>query len=172
MFSDHYKYNLRQLCEDSLPLFSLIESREDYHRHKLLELVEQDLYGTLQIYRTNGQRSRRFTSLVISAVTGLVTLAVEGISGYLQNKRNKAMANAMDALHKAQTDQYNTLRWYKDDLLLYGTYSLNSTLGVLDTLEGMQLNQASLSDTISNLPSGEWPLFISLRLVFIIMYRI
>ena len=69
------------------------------------------------------------------------------------------MTNAMDALHKAQADQYNTLRRYKDDLLLYGTYSLNSTLGVLDTLEGMQLNQASLSDTISNLPSGEWPLF-------------
>ena len=86
VFSDHYKYDLRQLCEDSLPLFSLIESREDYHRHKLLELVEQDLYGTLQTYRTNGQQSRRFTSLVISAVTGLVTLAVEGISGYLQNK--------------------------------------------------------------------------------------
>ena len=71
------------------------------------------------------------------------------------------MANAMDALQKAQADQYNTLRRYKDDLLLYGTYSLNSTLGVLDTLEGMQLNQASLSDTISNLPSGEWPLFYS-----------
>ena len=67
------------------------------------------------------------------------------------------MANTMDALHKAQADQYNTLCRYKDDLLLYGTYNLNSTLGVLDTLEGMQLNQASLSDTISNLPSGEWP---------------
>ena len=159
VFSDHYKYDLRQLCEDSLPLFSLIESREEYHKNKLIELVEQDLYGTLQSYRSTGQRSQRFASLVISAVTGLVTLAVEGISRYLQNKRNKAMANAMDALHKAQADQYNTLRRYKDDLLLYGTYNLNSTLGVLDTLEGMQLNQASLSDTISNLPSGEWPLF-------------
>ena len=81
----------------------------------------------------------------ISAVTGLVTLAVEGISGYLQSKRNKAMANAMDALHRAQVENYDSLQQYKDDLLLYGSYSLNSTTDILNTLEGMYVNQASIS---------------------------
>ena len=97
--------------------------------------------------------------MVISMVTGLVTLAIEGISGYLQSKRNKAMANAMDTLHEAQIDMFDKLQRYKQDLLLYDTYSLESTNAVLDTLQGMHANQASLSDSITNLNDFEWPLF-------------
>ena len=149
---------LRNLCLDSRPLFRLMESREKFLREKLIKLVEKDLYGNLQSYRSQG-RSKRFASLAISAVTGLVTLAVEGISGYLQGKRNKAMANAMDALHKANTDTYNKLQHYKDDLTLYGTYSLKSTNDVLDTLESMYTHQTSLSDTLTDLPDMTWPVF-------------
>ena len=90
-------------------------------------------------------------------MTGLVTLAVEGISGYLQDKRNKAMANAMDALHKAQTDTYGQLQRYKDDLTLYGSYSLKSTTDVLNSLEGMYRHQSSISEIITNLPDILWP---------------
>ena len=39
---------------------------------------------------------------------GLVTLAVEAVGSYLQKKRNKAMATAMDALHEVQLDTYVT----------------------------------------------------------------
>ena len=97
-------------------------------------------------------------SLVISTVTGLVTLAVEAISGYLQRKRNKAITNAMDALHRAQVENYDSLQQYKDDLLLYGSYSLNLTTDMLNTLEGMHVNQASISDTITALPKDTWML--------------
>ena len=148
---------LASLCMDSKPLFHLMATREKFLRETLLSLVEKDLYQPLIQYRSPG-RSKRFASLAISAVTGLVTLAVEGISGYLQDKRNKAMANAMDALHKAQADTYDQLQRYKDDLTLYGTYSLKSTTDVLDSLEGMLAHQSSLSEIITNLPSIMWPL--------------
>ena len=120
---------LRAICKQSLPMFSLFEKREEFNRKKLLQLVEEDLYGTLKAYRFPN-RSKRFAGMVISAVTGLVTLAIEGISGYLQSKRNKAMANAMDALQGAQIDMFDKLQRYKQDLLLYGTYSLKSTNAV------------------------------------------
>ena len=149
---------LRSICEQSLPMFSLLEKREEFNRKKLLKLVEEDLYGILKSYQFP-TRSKRFAGLVISAVMGLITLAVEGISGYLQSKRNKAMANTMDALHEAQIDMFDKLQRYKQDLLLYGTYSLKSTNAVLDTLQGMHANQASLSDSITNLNDFEWPLF-------------
>ena len=97
-------------CEDSLPAFTLVKTREDYYRKKLIALVDEDLYAPLELYRSLGRRSKWFASLVISTVTGLVTLAIEGISGYLQRKRNKAMANAMDALHRAQVENYDSLQ--------------------------------------------------------------
>ena len=152
------RYTLRDHCEDSLPAFSLFEARETYYRNKLTKLVEEDLFGPLESYRSLGKRSKRFASLIISAVMGLVTLAVEGISGYLQRKREKAMAKAMDALHRAQVENYDSLQRYQDDLLLYGSYSLNSTTHILDTLEGMYYNQASLSETIMALPNNTWML--------------
>ena len=145
-------------CEDSQPAFSLIKAREDCYRNKLINLVDEDLFAPLESYRSLGRRSKWFVSLVISAVTGLITLAVEDISGYLQSKRNKAMANAMDALHRAQVENYDSLQRYKDDLLLYGSYSLNSTNNILKTLEGMYVNQALLSETITSLPKDTWML--------------
>ena len=101
---------LRNHCEDSLPTFTLVKTREDYYRKKLIALVDEDLYAPLESYRSLGRRSKQFASLVISAVTGLVTLAIEGISSYLQRKRNKAMANAMDALYRTQVENYDSLQ--------------------------------------------------------------
>ena len=54
-------------------------------------------------------RPKRFASVAIPAIAGLVTLAVESVSGYLQNRRNKAMAKAMDALHSAHRGLSNRL---------------------------------------------------------------
>ena len=105
----YIKPYLTNLCKDSKPLFHLIASWEKYLREKLINLVEKDPYKPLFTYRFQG-RSKRFASLMLSAVTGLVTLAVEGVSGYLQDKRNKAMANAMDALQKAQAETYGQLQ--------------------------------------------------------------
>ena len=152
------RLELRNHCEDSMPVFNLVKTREEYFRKKLTTLVDEDLYAPLESYRCLGRRSKWFASLIISAVTGLVTLAVEGISSYLQRERNKAMANAMDALHRGQVENYDSLQWYKDDLLLYGSYSLNSTNDILNTLEGMYVNQASLSETINALPKDTWML--------------
>ena len=149
---------LRSICEQALPKFSLLEKREQFNWKRLLNVIEEDLYGILKSY-WSPNHSKRFAGLVISAVTGLVTLVVEGISSFLQSKRNKAMANAMDALQEAQVDIFNKLQRHKKDLLLYGTYSLKSTNAVLDTLQGMRTNQASLSESITNLNDFEWPLF-------------
>ena len=109
---------LRQVCEHSLPILSLIQKKDDFYRSKLQQLVEHDLYGNLLSHRSAG-RSKRFAAIVVPAIAGLVTLAVESLSGYLQNKRHKAMAKAMDALQQNQRLTFNQLHRYKDDLLLF-----------------------------------------------------
>ena len=46
---------LRSLCLDSLPVFELLKTRETHLRENLIQLVEKDLYGTLQSYRSLGR---------------------------------------------------------------------------------------------------------------------
>ena len=156
----YYNSKLRHMCEHSLPLFSLIQQREQFNRDHLIKLVEEDLYGTLRNLKESN-RGKRSIGLVVSAVTGLVTLAAEAIGGYLQRKRNKAMATAMDALHEAQLDTYDKLQRHRKDLLLYGTYSLKSTNAVLNTLQGMYTNQATLSNSVTDLGDHVWPILYS-----------
>ena len=158
--NSYYHSKLRRMCEHSLPLFSLIQQREQFNREYLIKLVEQDLYGTLQTLK-KARHKKRSVGLVVSAVTGLVTLADEAVGSYLQKKRNKAMATAMDALCEAQLDTYDKLQRHKKDLLLYGTYSLRSTNSVLDTLRGMYTNQASLSESMTVLDDHTWPILYS-----------
>ena len=158
--NSYYHSKLRRMCEHSLPLFSLIQQREQFNREHLLKLIEQDLYGTLRTLK-NASRKRRSIGLVVSAVTGLVTLAVEAVGGYLQKKRNKAMAIAMYTLQEAQLDTYDKLQRHKEYLLLYGTYSLRSMNSVLDTLWGMYTNQASLSESMTVLDDRIWPILYS-----------
>ena len=133
-----------------------MKRKDDFYRSKLQHLVEHDLYGNLLTYRSAG-RSKRFAALVVPAIAGLVTLAVESLSGYLQNKRHKAMAKAMDALQQNQKLTFNQLHRYKDDLLLYGTYNLKSTDSVLDTLQGLYHRQSSLEKHIIHLQEYNWP---------------
>ena len=153
--NSYYHSKLRCMCEHTLPLFSLIQNRE-----YLIKLVEQDLYGTLRTLK-KVRHKKRSVGLVVSAVTGLVTLAIEAVGSYLQKKRNKAMATAMDTLREAQLDTYDKLQRHKKDLLLYGTYSLRSTNSVLDTLWGMYTNQASLSESMTVLDDRTWPILYS-----------
>ena len=94
---------------------------------------------------------------MVPAIAGLVTLAVESLSGYLQNKRHKAMAKVMKALQQNQRLTFNQLHRYKDDLLLYGTYNLKSTESMLDTLQGLYHRQSSLEKHITQLQEYDWP---------------
>ena len=148
------------MCEHSLPLFSLIQQREQFNRDCLIKLVEEDLYGTLPNLK-EFNRGKRSVELVVSVVTGSVTLVIEAVGSYLQRKRNKAMATAMDALHEAQLDTYDKLQRHRKDILLYGTYSLKSTNAVLNTLQGMYTNQATLSNSVTDLDDRVWPILYS-----------
>ena len=141
---------LHSLCESSLPVVSLLRKKENYYRSKLQNLVSNELHQGIPALSSAG-RSKRFVSVAIPAITGLVTLAVESISGYLQSKRNKAITKAMESLHAGQKGLANRLYKYEDDLLLYGTFSLNTTEEILSSLKGINLKQSSLEGHIRKL---------------------
>ena len=64
----------------------------------------------------------------------------------------------MDAFHSAHRGLSNRLYRYEDDLLLYGTFSLNMTHEIIASLKGIYYKQSSLEGHIREL-NQKWPHF-------------
>ena len=73
-------------CAKATPYMQHLRKKEKYFVDRLHGLLENDLYSVLPQLRRGSQavRPRRgLGTLVISAVTGLITLAVESLGSYL-----------------------------------------------------------------------------------------
>ena len=101
-------------------------------------------------------RTKRFAAALIPAIAGLVTLAVESVSGYLQNKRNKNIAVAVKALSTENGHLKNQLNGYEEDLLPYGEFNMNSTEELVETLQDMYSRQTLVEEVVANLTKN-WP---------------
>ena len=145
---------LTQACEDARPLIHLLKAKEKFYRNEVHRIMENELYSAIPDLESAG-RQKRFVTL-IPAIAGVVTLAVESIGSFLQHRRNKAMAKAMDALHKSQVNGNNRLNRYRDDMLMYGQFSLNGTEEITNSLRDMYEHQSNIEDYMRNLTT-EWP---------------
>ena len=56
-------------------------------------------------------------------VSSFIGLAYEGISNFLQNKRNKALHKAITAMDSKADIQHNRLMHLENSMLMYGVYN-------------------------------------------------
>ena len=96
-------------------------------------LLQEEIFTALPNISPAG-RTKRFAAAFLPAIAGLVTLAVESISGYLQSKRNRMISMAMDELKTQNRIHNNRLNRYKSDLLMYGNFQINSSEKLVDSL--------------------------------------
>ena len=76
------------------------------------------------------QKHRIITTLVSS----FIGLAYEGISSFLQNKRNKALHQAISSMDTKVDIQWNKLMHLKDSMLMYGVYNAGTLEKVIKTI--------------------------------------
>ena len=62
-------------------------------------------------------------SIIASLVSGFIGLAYEGISSFLQNKRHKALKNAVKALDSKTITQCNKLMHLENSMVMYGIHN-------------------------------------------------
>ena len=67
---------------------------------------------------------KKAISAFIPAIAGLAKIAVESLSTFLQQKRNKAMAQGLTAIRNDQSLAWNSLKQLKNDFLLYGKFNI------------------------------------------------
>ena len=126
---------LEIMCNTASTHIQLLQAKEKAYKSELSQLIKEEIKTALPSY--NERRKKRFAAALIPAVAGLVTLAVESLNGYLQSRRNKAISMAMEKLDGEQAHLKNKLHSYRDNMLMYGEFSMNSSAEIVSTLEEM-----------------------------------
>ena len=87
-------------------------------------------------------RERRdFGSLLIKAIPGLITLAIESVGSYIKGKQQQRINTTVEELRNDDNKIRNDLRQHRNELLMYGRYNLNSLRGVINTINALHDRQ-------------------------------
>ena len=115
-------------------------SQEPSYKTKLNDI--SDLYETKFTARTLNDtvqtRERRgFGSILVQAIPGLITLAIESVSSYIKGRQQQKINATVEALRNDDDKIRNDLRQHRNELLMYSRYNLNSLRGVINTINAL-----------------------------------
>ena len=112
----------------------------------------EDLYSALpELKPTSGplRKRRSIGNLIISAIPGLITLAVESVSSWIKGKQQKRVDEAVSTMRVASQVNRSKLRQYSNDFLMYGKYNVDTLQNVIDTVNAIHRRQTQLEKQAS-----------------------
>ena len=80
----------------------------------------------------------------MSAIPGLITLAMESLSSWIKGKQNQWIDDAVTAMRWSDSEIRNELQQYRDDFLMYGKYSAESLNDVIKTVNALHQKNTQL----------------------------
>ena len=119
----------KEWCARAIPYIEYLKEQEKYYIDKVHELLCDDLYAALpELKPMSGPlRARRcLGALFLSAIPGLITLAVESIGSWIKGKQQKRVNEAVSAMRAESRVDRNKLRQYSNDFLMYGKYNVDT----------------------------------------------
>ena len=87
---------------------------------------------------------RGLGAVIMSAIPGLITLAVESLSSWIKGKQNHWIDDAVAIMRRSKFEIRNELKQYKDDFLMYGKYSTESLNDVIKTVNTLHQKNTRL----------------------------
>ena len=93
--------------------------------------------------------------MILSAIPGLITLAVESVSSWTKGKQQKRADEAVFAMRAESQVDRNKLRQYSNDFLMYGKYNVDALQNVIDTVNAMHGRQTELEKQASGRAFGD-----------------
>ena len=117
------------------------ESRKDKRPTNLpnpheMKFIDETVNNTTQ---TRGRRG--FGSILAKALPGLITLAIESVSSYIKGRQQQRINTAVEELRSDDNKIKNDLKQYRNELLMYGRYNLNSLRGIINTINALHDKQ-------------------------------
>ena len=130
----------KEWCAQAIPYMEYLKQQEKYYIEKVHELLCDDSYSALPELKPVPcplRKRRVIGAFILSAIPGLITLAVESVSFWIKGKQQKRVDEAVCTMRvESQADQ-NKLRQYSNDFLMYGKYNVNTLQNVIDTVNAM-----------------------------------
>ena len=130
----------KEWCAQAIPYMEYLQQQEKYYIEKVHELLCDDLYFALpELKLMSGpfRKRRGIGALILSAIPGLITLAVESVSSWIKGKQQKRVDEAVSTMRAESQVNQNKLRQYSNDFLMYGKYNVDMLQNVIDTVNAM-----------------------------------
>ena len=87
-------------------------------------------------------RERRgFGSILVQAIPGLITLAIENVSSYIKGRQQQKINTEVKALRNDDNKIRKDLRQHRNELLMYGRCNVNSLRGAINTINALHDRQ-------------------------------
>ena len=91
---------------------------------------------------------RGLGAVILSAIPGLITLAVESLSSWIKGKQNRWIDDAVTAMRQSDSEIRNELQQYRDDFLMYGKYSAESLKDVIKIVNVLNQKNTQLEKLV------------------------
>ena len=168
----HPQRYAHEWCAKVMPFIQLMQAQEKDLIRTLWSLLVDDLYAALpklnpqyklsrskrsakklkKSNRSNKKRKitreekvrRGLGAVILSAIPGLITLAVESLSSWIKGKQNNRIDNAVSAMRRSSSEVRNELTHYRDDFLMYGKYTAESLNDVIKTVNALHQKNTRL----------------------------
>ena len=141
---------IQSMCKSMKSLITLIKQKEKFYEMAIQSILKEEIPRSLHgkvssqlgssnqdpvsagqrfLHSTKGEmpmpvRRKKAITAFIPAIASLAKIAVESLSTFLQQKRNKAMSQGLNAIRNDQSLAWNSLKQLKNDFLLYGKFNV------------------------------------------------
>ena len=127
-----YMLDLKTFCKKIEPFVAYYKRLMKSYNNTMHNILEIEI-NLLLPQNPRVQKCRIITMLVSS----FIGLADEGISSFLQNKRNKALHKAITAIDSKADIQCNRLMHLENSMLMYGVYNAETLEKLIRTVHNI-----------------------------------
>ena len=136
-----------------------LKKKQKYYMERLHDLLEEDLHAALpelkpHVVMRSRHMSKRGFGVFLSAMPGLITLAVERISTYLKSCQDKCISDAVNGMRQDDAMTRNKLQQYFNDFLMYGRFNVETLDKVVDTVNSIHKCQTELESVFETTQFG------------------
>ena len=120
---------LRAYCNKVKPFVTYYDKLINSYNNTAHNILEKEIKLLLPQV---GKRQK--CGIITTVVSSFIGLAYEGISSFLQHKRNSALHKAINAMNNKANIQCNKLMKLDNTMLMYGIYSVETLEKLINTV--------------------------------------
>ena len=127
--SRRYMLELKAFCNNVRPFVTYYAKLINSYNSTVHNILEKEI--KLLLPQINRMQKHVIITTMVSSFMGL---AYEGISSFLQHKRNNALLKAVNAMNNKTNIQHNKLMKLDDTMLMYGIYNAETLEKLIKTV--------------------------------------